>query len=119
VWDDTALIKAYDKAVASFKVRGAAPGAAGPWAGPLVCLRVLFFSFVFLKNALRNGECSEPSDKQEQQLGMKRKTRKKNRNRKKSNALPVRQVASPVNASDARTACCASLWCSKVAFLLP
>ncbi|KFR01534.1 Survival motor neuron protein, partial [Opisthocomus hoazin] len=44
-----------------------------------------------LKNALRNGECSEPSDKQEQQLGMKRKTRKKNRNRKKSNALPVRQ----------------------------
>ncbi|XP_035424921.1 survival motor neuron protein [Cygnus atratus] len=61
VWDDTALIKAYDKAVASFK------------------------------NALKNGECSEPSDKQEQRLGMKRKNNKKNRNRKKSNAAPVKQ----------------------------
>nr|XP_047907319.1 survival motor neuron protein isoform X2 [Anser cygnoides] len=61
VWDDTALIKAYDKAVASFK------------------------------SALKNGECSEPSDKQEQRLGMKRKNNKKNRNRKKSNAAPVKQ----------------------------
>ncbi|NXJ66560.1 SMN protein, partial [Rostratula benghalensis] len=61
VWDDTALIKAYDKAVASFK------------------------------NALKNGECSEPSDKQEQRLGMKRKNNKKNRNRKKSNAVPLKQ----------------------------
>ncbi|NXE84814.1 SMN protein, partial [Cochlearius cochlearius] len=61
VWDDTALIKAYDKAVASFK------------------------------NALKNGECSEPSDKQEQRLGMKRKNNKKNRNRKKSNAVPSKQ----------------------------
>ncbi|KAM6035555.1 survival motor neuron protein isoform 1-T1 [Theristicus caerulescens] len=61
VWDDTALIKAYDKAVASFK------------------------------NALKNGECSEPSDKQEQRLGMKRKNNKKNRNKKKSNTVPLKQ----------------------------
>ncbi|KAF1414082.1 Survival motor neuron protein, partial [Eudyptula minor] len=61
VWDDTALIKAYDKAVASFK------------------------------NALKNGDCSEPSDKQEQRLGMKRKNNKKNRNRKKSNTVPLKQ----------------------------
>ncbi|KFP59999.1 Survival motor neuron protein, partial [Cariama cristata] len=61
VWDDTALIKAYDKAVASFK------------------------------NALKNGECSEPSDKQEQRLGMKRRSNKKSRNRKKSNTVPLKQ----------------------------
>ncbi|XP_049650532.1 survival motor neuron protein isoform X1 [Accipiter gentilis] len=60
-WDDTALIKAYDKAVASFK------------------------------NALKNGECSETSDKPEQRLRMKRKNNKKNRNRKKSNAVPLKQ----------------------------
>ncbi|XP_064032505.1 survival motor neuron protein [Pogoniulus pusillus] len=61
LWDDTALVKAYDKAVASFK------------------------------NALKNGECSEASDKQEQRLGMKRKNNKKNRNRKKSNTVPLKQ----------------------------
>ncbi|NXC24752.1 SMN protein, partial [Campylorhamphus procurvoides] len=61
IWDDTALIKAYDKAVASFK------------------------------NALKNGECSEPSDKQEQRLVIKRKNHKKNRNRKKSNTAPSKQ----------------------------
>ncbi|NXX38228.1 SMN protein, partial [Tricholaema leucomelas] len=61
VWDDTALVKAYDKAVASFK------------------------------NALKNGECSEASDKQEQCLGMKRKNNKKNRNRKKSNTVSLKQ----------------------------
>ncbi|NXX28084.1 SMN protein, partial [Nicator chloris] len=61
IWDDTALIKAYDKAVASFK------------------------------NALKNGECSEPSDKQEQRLMIKRKNHKKNRNRKKSNTAPLKQ----------------------------
>ncbi|XP_029859510.1 survival of motor neuron protein-like isoform X4 [Aquila chrysaetos chrysaetos] len=60
-WDDTALIKAYDKAVASFK------------------------------NALKNGECSETSDKPEQRLRMKRKNNKKNRNRKKSNTVPLKQ----------------------------
>ncbi|NWT04716.1 SMN protein, partial [Mionectes macconnelli] len=60
IWDDTALIKAYDKAVASFK------------------------------NALKNGECSEPSDKQEQRMTIKRKNHKKNRNRK-SNATPSKQ----------------------------
>ncbi|NWI66705.1 SMN protein, partial [Todus mexicanus] len=59
VWDDTALIKAYDKAVASFK------------------------------NALKNGECSEPSDKPEQRQGMKRN--KKNRNRRKNNTVPLKQ----------------------------
>ncbi|NWY71554.1 SMN protein, partial [Erithacus rubecula] len=61
IWDDTALIKAYDKAVASFK------------------------------NALKNGECSEPSEKQEQRLVIKRKNHKKNRNRKKSNTAPSKQ----------------------------
>ncbi|XP_071436437.1 survival of motor neuron protein-like isoform X2 [Pithys albifrons albifrons] len=61
MWDDTALIKAYDKAVASFK------------------------------NALKNGECSEPSDKQEQRLVIKRKNHKKNRNRKKSNTASSKQ----------------------------
>ncbi|NXG19320.1 SMN protein, partial [Grallaria varia] len=61
IWDDTALIKAYDKAVASFK------------------------------NALKNGECSEPSDKQEQRLVTKRKNNKKNRNKKKSNTEPSKQ----------------------------
>ncbi|NWH41512.1 SMN protein, partial [Chloropsis hardwickii] len=61
IWDDTALIKAYDKAVASFK------------------------------NALKNGECSEPSDKQEQRLVIKRKNHKKNRNRNKNNAAPLKQ----------------------------
>ncbi|NXK67099.1 SMN protein, partial [Sylvietta virens] len=61
IWDDTALIKAYDKAVASFK------------------------------NALKNGECSEPSDKQEQRLVIKRKNHKKNRNRNKSNTTPLKQ----------------------------
>ncbi|XP_066195831.1 survival motor neuron protein isoform X2 [Sylvia atricapilla] len=61
IWDDTALIKAYDKAVASFK------------------------------NALKNGECSEPSEKQEQRLLIKRKNHKKNRNRNKSNTAPLKQ----------------------------
>ncbi|XP_068781682.1 survival motor neuron protein-like isoform X2 [Struthio camelus] len=61
MWDDTALIKAYDKAVASFK------------------------------NALKNGECSEPSDKQEQCSGTKRKNNKKNRSRKKSNTTLSKQ----------------------------
>ncbi|NXB42432.1 SMN protein, partial [Leucopsar rothschildi] len=61
IWDDTALIKAYDKAVASFK------------------------------NALKNGECSEPSEKQEQRLVIKRKNHKKNRNRNKSNTAPLKQ----------------------------
>ncbi|NXI75743.1 SMN protein, partial [Rhipidura dahli] len=61
IWDDTALIKAYDKAVASFK------------------------------NALKNGECSETSEKQEQSLMIKRKNHKKIRNRKKNNTTPLKQ----------------------------
>ncbi|XP_078531415.1 survival motor neuron protein-like isoform X1 [Lissotriton helveticus] len=56
IWDDTALIKAYDKAVASFK------------------------------NALKNGESSELSTKSEKPVGTKRKNNKKNKCRKKSNA---------------------------------
>ncbi|NXN72877.1 SMN protein, partial [Himantopus himantopus] len=43
------------------------------------------------QNALKNGECSEPSDKQQQRLGMKRKNNKKNRNKKKSNTVPSKQ----------------------------
>ncbi|XP_074851511.1 survival of motor neuron protein-like isoform X2 [Carettochelys insculpta] len=61
IWDDTALIKAYDRAVASFK------------------------------SALKNGECSGPLDKQEQYSGTKRKNNKKNRSRKKSNSTPLKQ----------------------------
>ncbi|XP_062985758.1 survival of motor neuron protein-like [Elgaria multicarinata webbii] len=61
IWDDTALIKAYDKAVASFK------------------------------NALKNGDCSEPLDKTEQNAGTKRKNNKKNKSRKKSNAAQQKQ----------------------------
>lgn len=41
------------------------------------------------KNALRNGECAEPADRQEQRPGMKRKNNKKNRNRKKGSAVQV------------------------------
>uniref|UniRef100_A0A3B3SHQ1 Survival of motor neuron 1, telomeric n=1 Tax=Paramormyrops kingsleyae TaxID=1676925 RepID=A0A3B3SHQ1_9TELE len=58
IWDDTALIKAYDKAVASFK------------------------------NALKGVEDSGPT--KDDKLGKKRKNNKKNRNRKRSNALPER-----------------------------
>ncbi|NWX50866.1 SMN protein, partial [Steatornis caripensis] len=61
VWDDTALIKAYDKAVASFK------------------------------NALKNGDSSEPLDKHPQRLGAKRKNNKKNRNRKSNGPVPLKQ----------------------------
>ncbi|KAH0628043.1 hypothetical protein JD844_008713 [Phrynosoma platyrhinos] len=61
IWDDTALIKAYDKAVASFK------------------------------NALKNGDCSESLDKAEQNAGTKRKNNKKNKSRKKSNAAAQKQ----------------------------
>uniref|UniRef100_A0A670XLL8 Survival of motor neuron protein-like n=1 Tax=Pseudonaja textilis TaxID=8673 RepID=A0A670XLL8_PSETE len=61
IWDDTALIKAYDKAVASFK------------------------------NALKNGDCSEPLDKTEQNGGTKRKNNKKNKSRKKNNAATQKQ----------------------------
>ncbi|XP_062460359.1 survival motor neuron protein isoform X1 [Pezoporus occidentalis] len=60
VWDDAALIKAYDKAVVSFK------------------------------NALKNGECSELSGKQEQSQGMKRRNNKKNKNKRRTN-LPSKQ----------------------------
>uniref|UniRef100_A0A4W3HRM6 Survival of motor neuron 1, telomeric n=1 Tax=Callorhinchus milii TaxID=7868 RepID=A0A4W3HRM6_CALMI len=55
IWDDTALIKAYDKAVTSFK------------------------------NALKNGEYVESDNKDYSGFGTKRKSKKKNRSRKKSN----------------------------------
>ncbi|XP_001512480.3 survival of motor neuron protein [Ornithorhynchus anatinus] len=61
IWDDTALIKAYDKAVASFK------------------------------NALKNGDCSEPSDKQEKSSESKKKPIKKSRSKKKNNTAPLTQ----------------------------
>ncbi|XP_030049171.1 survival of motor neuron protein [Microcaecilia unicolor] len=61
IWDDTALIKAYDKAVASFK------------------------------NALKNGESSDLSVAQEKTAGTKRKNNKKNKGRKKSGAPPFRK----------------------------
>ncbi|NXH73879.1 SMN protein, partial [Hydrobates tethys] len=43
------------------------------------------------QNALKNGECSEPLDKQEQHLRVKRKNDRKNRNRKKNNTVPLKQ----------------------------
>ncbi|XP_021394571.1 survival motor neuron protein isoform X2 [Lonchura striata] len=65
IWDDTALIKAYDKAVASFK------------------------------NALKNGESSEPSDKREESVVIKRKNHRMigNRNKcnTKCNTAPLKQ----------------------------
>lgn len=72
----------------------------GLWAGgsglPFIVFLGLVCLFFSLKNALKNGECSEASDKPEQRLGMKRKNNKKNRNRKKSNTVPLKQVTSPV-----------------------
>ncbi|NXL37732.1 SMN protein, partial [Glaucidium brasilianum] len=76
VWDDAALIKAYDKAVASFK------------------------------SALKNGECSEHSDRQEQRLGMTRKNNKRNRNRKRRYTVPSRQATSPWKVGDS----CNAVW---------
>ncbi|XP_043920364.1 survival of motor neuron protein-like [Protopterus annectens] len=62
IWDDTALIKAYDKAVASFKT------------------------------ALKNGETTEPQIIGEKKpSGAKRKNKKKNKSRKRSNTAKNRQ----------------------------
>ncbi|NXC73392.1 SMN protein, partial [Anhinga anhinga] len=43
------------------------------------------------QNALRNGQCSEPLDKQEQHLGTKKKNNRKNRSRKSSVTAPLKQ----------------------------
>ncbi|XP_075397263.1 survival motor neuron protein-like isoform X2 [Tenrec ecaudatus] len=59
IWDDTALIKAYDKAVASFK------------------------------NALKNGEICEATDKPK--LTPKRKPTKKKKSQKKNATTPLKQ----------------------------
>ncbi|XP_075448125.1 survival of motor neuron protein-like [Ascaphus truei] len=62
IWDDTALIKAYDKAVVSFK------------------------------KALKNGECTAaPKRPEEKHAGTKRKNNKKNKCRKKSNTAPLKK----------------------------
>ncbi|MBN3277182.1 SMN1 protein, partial [Polyodon spathula] len=61
IWDDTALIKAYDKAVTSFK------------------------------NALKNEDSTESSNKEQSSTGTKRKNSKKNKSRKKSNAVPDKE----------------------------
>ncbi|KAG2466814.1 survival motor neuron protein 1 [Polypterus senegalus] len=61
IWDDTALIKAYDKAVASFK------------------------------NALQNDESTDPSNVDQSLSGTKRKNNKKNKCRKKSNTVEGNQ----------------------------
>ncbi|XP_068127805.1 survival motor neuron protein isoform X2 [Hyperolius riggenbachi] len=61
IWDDTALIKAYDKAVSSFK------------------------------KALKNGDLTAGPPSPEKIPNPKRKNNKKNRVRKKSNALPVKK----------------------------
>ncbi|CAI9608801.1 unnamed protein product [Staurois parvus] len=61
IWDDTALIKAYDKAVSSFK------------------------------KALKNGDCTVGPPSPEKYTNPKRKNNKKNKGRKKNNALPVKK----------------------------
>lgn len=83
-------------------------GSAWPWldsGAEAAGLAFIGFSFLFPKSALKNGECTEPSDKQEQRLAIKRKNHKKNRNRNKSNTAPSKQVDSLVNASGVPTAC--------------
>ncbi|KAM9331402.1 survival motor neuron protein-like [Gastrophryne carolinensis] len=60
IWDDTALIKAYDKAVSSFK------------------------------KALKNGDCTISPMSPEKHPNTKRKNSKKNKSRKKSNAKPLK-----------------------------
>ncbi|NXW65961.1 SMN protein, partial [Eurystomus gularis] len=69
VWDDTALIKAYDKAVASFK------------------------------NALKNSEGSEPSNKQEQPPTMRRR-HKRNKQGKQNSRAPIKRVTYPWEVGD-------------------
>uniref|UniRef100_A0A8C5LIP7 Tudor domain-containing protein n=1 Tax=Leptobrachium leishanense TaxID=445787 RepID=A0A8C5LIP7_9ANUR len=61
IWDDTALIKAYDKAVSSFK------------------------------KALKNGDCTMASPPPEKNVCSKRKNKKKNKSRKKSNTAPLKK----------------------------
>ncbi|KAM4709844.1 survival motor neuron protein-like [Discoglossus pictus] len=61
IWDDTALIKAYDKAVSSFK------------------------------KALKNGDCAVETEAPEKNARTKRKNNKKNKSRKKSNTAPVKK----------------------------
>ncbi|XP_073480501.1 survival motor neuron protein isoform X1 [Aquarana catesbeiana] len=61
IWDDTALIKAYDKAVSSFK------------------------------KALKNGDCNVGPPSPEKNPNPKRKNNKKNKGRKKNNALPLKK----------------------------
>ncbi|XP_018413732.1 PREDICTED: survival motor neuron protein isoform X2 [Nanorana parkeri] len=70
IWDDTALIKAYDKAVTSFK------------------------------KALKNGDCNIGPPSPEKSTNPKRKNNKKNKGRKKNNALPLKKwrVGDPCNA---------------------
>ncbi|XP_040197449.1 survival motor neuron protein 1-like isoform X2 [Rana temporaria] len=61
IWDDTALIKAYDKAVSSFK------------------------------KALKNGDCNVGPPSPEKNPNPKRKNNKKNKGRKKTNAIPLKK----------------------------
>ncbi|KAG8456449.1 hypothetical protein GDO86_002291 [Hymenochirus boettgeri] len=70
IWDDTALIKAYDKAVSSFK------------------------------RALKNGDCTVSPDPEEKMTRSKRKNNKKNKSRKKCNTAPLKKwkVGDPCNA---------------------
>ncbi|KAM8960110.1 survival motor neuron protein [Pelodytes ibericus] len=61
IWDDTALIKAYDKAVTSFK------------------------------KALKNGDCTMAPPTPEKNARTKRKNNKKSKSRKKSNNAPLKR----------------------------
>ncbi|XP_053561832.1 survival of motor neuron protein-like [Bombina bombina] len=61
IWDDTALIKAYDKAVSSFK------------------------------KALKNGDTTVGPEIPEKNARTKRKNNKKNKSRKKANAAPLKK----------------------------
>ncbi|CAJ0962708.1 unnamed protein product [Ranitomeya imitator] len=77
IWDDTALIKAYDKAVSSFK------------------------------KALKNGgDFNMEPESSEKNTKAKRKNNKKNRSRKKINAAPLKKLGTLVMQSGQRMATC-------------
>lgn len=85
VWDDTALIKAYDKAVASFKVITLMT-IYTKW-GPVVCNNN---NVCVCQSALKGEE--DPHTSEKNQPSKKRKNGKKNQSRKRSNTLPEKEV---------------------------
>lgn len=80
------MIKAYDKAVASFKVKYVAPYSVFVSILPNRALTVAFLS----QSALKGEE--DPQASKENPPGKKRKNSKKNQSRKRSNAPPEKEV---------------------------